>query len=282
MATSKLSQKLKHRRRPLVMGVLNVTPDSFSDGGHFTEIDAALAHARTMLAEGADIIDVGGESTRPGAVAVSVDDELQRVVPVVELLVRKLDAAVSVDTSKATVMQAAIDAGAVMINDVQALAEAGALEVVASADVLVSLMHMQGSPRTMQADPKYGNVVADIIRFLKKRINACTAAGVERDRIIIDPGFGFGKTLAHNYTLLRELQQFSDLGCYVLAGMSRKSMIGALLDISASERLVGSVVLAALSAERGASIVRAHDVRETVEAMKLVQAMQTLGEGEEI
>ena len=255
------------------MGILNVTPDSFSDGGRFVRIDAALAHARKMLDEGADIIDVGGESTRPGAAAVCVDEELHRVAPIVEALVKELDVAVSVDTSKAEVMEAVISAGAAMINDVQALGAAGALEVVAPTGVLVCLMHMQGLPRTMQSDPQYENVVDDIIGFLRERADSCIAAGIERERIIIDPGFGFGKTLAHNYTLLRELRRFSETGYYVLAGMSRKSMLGMLLDIPSDQRLVGSVVLAALAAERGAAIVRVHDVRETVEAMKLVQAI---------
>ena len=282
MATAELLlEKLKNRRRPLVMGVLNVTPDSFSDGGRYSQIDTALKHARSMLAEGADIIDVGGESTRPGAEAVSGAVELQRVVPIISVLVNELDAVVSVDTSKPEVMEAAIDKGAAMINDVQALSAHGAIDIVATADVLVCLMHMQGLPRTMQADPQYQDVVNDIIGFLKKRADGCVAAGIECNRIVIDPGFGFGKSLTHNYTLVRELGRFSELGYYVLAGMSRKSMIGMLLDIPAEKRLVGSVVLAALAAERGAAIIRVHDVGETVEAMRLVQAVQTFGLMEE-
>ncbi len=259
------------------MGILNVTPDSFSDGGRYSQVDVALEHARVMLAEGADIIDVGGESTRPGAEAVSVADELQRVLPTVTALVNELGAIVSVDTSKPEVMEAAIGAGAAMINDVQALGAPGALEIVATAEVFVCLMHMQGLPRTMQANPQYQNVVNAIIGFLGKRANDCIAAGIPAHRIIIDPGFGFGKSLIHNYTLMRNLGRLTELGYYVLAGMSRKSMIGALLDTPAEKRLIGSVVLAALAAERGAAILRVHDVGETVEAMRLVQAVQTLG-----
>jgi len=262
------------------MGILNVTPDSFSDGGRYFQLDAALEYARIMLAEGADILDVGGESTRPGrpgAEAVSATDELQRVLPIVTALVKELGAVVSIDTSKPEVMEAAIGEGAAMINDVQALNVPGAMEVVATADVLVCLMHMQGLPRTMQADPQYQNVVNEIIDFLKRRTDDCIGAGIKANRIIIDPGFGFGKSLSHNYTLMRDLGRFSELGYYVLAGMSRKSMIGMLLDIPAEKRLIGSVVLAALAAERGAAIVRVHDVGETVEAMRLVQAVQTLG-----
>jgi len=277
MPIFELHQKLKSRQRPLVMGILNVTPDSFSDGGHYLQVDAALEHARIMLTEGADIIDVGGESTRPGAEAVSAIDELQRVLPIVTALVNELGAIVSIDTSKPEVMEAAIGAGAAMINDVQALSAPGAMEVVATADVLVCLMHMQGLPRTMQANPQYQNVVNDIISFLKNRAEDCIAAGIKANRIIIDPGFGFGKSLSHNYALMRDLDRLSELGYYVLAGMSRKSMIGVLLDIPTEKRLIASVVLAALAAERGAAIMRVHDVGETVEAMRLVQAVQTLG-----
>jgi dihydropteroate synthase len=277
MSTFELHQKLKSRQRPLVMGILNVTPDSFSDGGRYSQVDAALEHARVMLAEGADIIDVGGESTRPGAEAVSTTDEFQRVLPIVTALVKELGAIVSIDTSKPEVMEAAIGEGAAMINDVQALSTPGTLEIVATAEVFVCLMHMQGLPRTMQTNPQYQDVVNDIIGFLDKRANDCIAAGIPAHRIVIDPGFGFGKSLSHNYTLMRDLGRFSELGYYVLAGMSRKSMIGTLLDIPTEKRLIASVVLAALAAERGAAIMRVHDVGETVEAMRLVQAVQTLG-----
>ncbi len=277
MPIFELHQKLKSRQRPLVMGILNVTPDSFSDGGRYSQVDAALEHARVMLAEGADIIDVGGESTRPGAEAVSATDELQRVLPIVTALVKELGAVVSIDTSKPEVMEAAIGAGAAMINDVQALSTPAAMEIVATADVLVCLMHMQGLPRTMQVNPQYQNVVNEVIGFLKRRADDCIAAGIKANRIIIDPGFGFGKSLSHNYALMRDLGRLTELGYYVLAGLSRKSMIGTLLDTPAEKRLIGSVVLAALAAERGAAIMRVHDVGETVEAMRLVQAVQTLG-----
>ena len=281
MASFELLQKLKNRQRPLVMGILNVTPDSFSDGGRYSQVDTALERARIILAEGADIIDVGGESTRPGAEAVSVADELQRVIPVVAALVNDLGALVSVDTSKAELMEAAIGEGVAMINDVQALSSPGAMEAVASSEVLVCLMHMQGLPRTMQQDPQYQDVVNDIIDFLKTRARDCVSAGIEANRIIVDPGFGFGKSLTHNYTIMRELRRFSEIGYDLLTGLSRKSMIGMLLNTPVEQRLIGSVVLAALAAERGSAILRVHDVRETVEAMRLVQAVQTLGLTEE-
>lgn len=258
-----------------------MTPDSFSDGGLYSQVDTALEQARSMLAEGADIVDVGGESTRPGAESVSGEEELQRVIPIITALVNELGAVVSVDTSKPKVMKAAIDVGAAMINDVQALSASGAMDIVATAEVLVCLMHMQGLPRTMQVEPQYEDVVNDIIDFLKKRADDCVSTGIESDRIVIDPGFGFGKSLNHNYILIRELKRLNELGYYVLVGMSRKSMIGMLLDIPVEKRLVGSVVLAALAAERGAAIVRVHDVREAVEAMRLVQAVQTFGLMEE-
>ncbi len=261
-------------RGPLVMGILNVTPDSFSDGGRFAGRDAARAQAERMLAEGAAIIDVGGESTRPGADAVPTEVEMERVIPVVEMLVGELDAVVSVDTSKPEVMRAALAAGAAMINDVQALRQPGALEAMSGADVPVCLMHMQGLPRTMQTDPQYDDVVVDIIRFLKSRIEACVAAGISRERIVVDPGFGFGKTLAHNYELLARLEEFGELECPVLVGMSRKSMIGNLLDLPVAERVTASAILAALALERGANILRVHDVKETVQAVRLVEALR--------
>ena len=218
-----------------------------------------------------------GESSRPGAEAVSSADELQRVVSIITALINELSTVVSVDTSKPEVMRAVIDVGADMITDVQALSAPGAMDIVATADVSVCLMHMQGLPRTMQVEPQYEGVVNDIIGFLKQRADDCVATGVKANRIVIDPGFGFGKSLLHNYALMRELERFTEMGYYVLVGMSRKSMIGMLLDIPADKRLIGSVVLAALAAERGAAIVRVHDVGETVEAMRLVQAVQTFG-----
>lgn len=263
---------------PKVMGILNITPDSFSDGGRYTGTDAALRHAENMLQQGAAIIDVGGESTRPGAAPVTAEAEMERVLPVLDLLVAKLGADVSVDTSKPAVMRAAIDAGAVMINDVYALREPGAIDVVADSNVAVCLMHMQGSPRTMQTDPQYDDVVADIIRFLDSRIDACTSSGIERSRIVVDPGFGFGKALMHNYEILARLSEFASLGCPVLAGVSRKSMIGKLLDLPVSERVTASAVLAALAVERGASILRVHDVKETVQAIRLVEAIKQMRE----
>ncbi len=261
-----------------VMGILNVTPDSFSDGGRYAAQDAALRQAEKMLQEGATIIDVGGESTRPGAEPVATQDELARVVPVVELLVDELGATVSVDTSKPAVMRAAIDAGTSMINDVLALREPGAIEVIADSSVSVCLMHMQGSPRTMQTDPQYDDVVADIIRFLDSRVDACTASGIDRRRIVVDPGFGFGKSLAHNYEILARLTEFASLDCPVLVGMSRKSMIGNLLDLPVSERVTASAILAALAVERGANILRVHDVKETMQAISLVEALQHMRE----
>ncbi len=264
--------------RPLVMGILNVTPDSFSDGGLYDTPDVALAHAEQMLAEGADILDVGGESTRPGAIAVSEAEEIGRVIPIVRLLSRRFpDTPLSVDTSKPGVMRAAAAEGAWIINDVRALQMPGALDAACETGLAVCLMHMQGEPRTMQSNPHYDDVVADIIAFLAGRVGACRAAGIPRERLLVDPGFGFGKTLTHNYTLLRELGAFRQLDLPLMVGVSRKSMIGRVLDAPVAARVNGSVVLAALALKRGASVLRVHDVRETVEAVKLVQAMQTLG-----
>ncbi|HHQ15158.1 MAG TPA: dihydropteroate synthase, partial [Chromatiales bacterium] len=223
------------------MGVLNVTPDSFSDGGRFQTLDDAVRRAVQMQAEGADIVDVGGESTRPGAEPVSVEQELDRVVPVIEALRRETDLPVSVDTSKAAVMRAAVSAGAGMINDVQALRGPGALEVAAELQVPVCLMHMQGEPRTMQSAPQYRDVVADVLQFLQARIDAAVAAGVQHSALVVDPGFGFGKTLEHNLDLLRGLPAFQSLGCPVLAGLSRKSMLGALTGRPTDQRLAGSL-----------------------------------------
>ncbi|MDH3647420.1 MAG: dihydropteroate synthase [Gammaproteobacteria bacterium] len=255
------------------MGVLNVTPDSFSDGGQFAELDSALAHAQRMYREGATLIDVGGESTRPGSRPVDVERELERVIPVVEYLRDARMGLISVDTSKAEVMRAAIDSGAHMINDVNALRDEQALATCADSDVAVCLMHMQGEPRTMQEDPYYDDVLNDVITFLRERIDACVNAGISRDRIVIDPGFGFGKTLEHNFSLLRGIEQICQVGQPVLAGLSRKSMLGALLDRSVGERLAGSLALATLAASRGVSIIRAHDVAETVDAMQIVGAV---------
>jgi dihydropteroate synthase len=256
--------------RPAVMGVLNVTPDSFSDGGRFLDRSAALDHARKMIDDGAAIIDVGGESTRPGAVPTSEREELERIVPLIEKIAA-LDVAVSVDTRKPAVMRAAIAAGAAMINDVSALRAPGALDVVAGAEtpVAVCLMHMQGEPATMQQSAMYGAVVYEVKAFLAERAAACEAAGMARDRIVVDPGFGFGKTVEHNLTLLRRLSEIVALGYPVVVGLSRKSTIGALTGRDAGERTAGSIAAALAAVARGAKIVRAHDVRETVDALKV-------------
>jgi len=260
--------------RPVVMGVLNVTPDSFSDGGHFLDPGEAVRQARRLAAEGAAIIDVGGESTRPGAEPVEAADELDRVIPVIEAIVAELGVPVSVDTSKPEVMEAALEAGACMVNDVLALRAPGALETVAVSGAAACLMHMQGSPRSMQADPRYGDVVQDVHHFLSERVAACEAAGMDRSRLVIDPGFGFGKTLEHNLALLAGLEDFTRDGLPVLAGLSRKSMIGQLTGRPVQERLAGSVALAALAVERGASIVRAHDVAATLDALRIAAALR--------
>jgi dihydropteroate synthase len=254
--------------RPRVMGILNVTPDSFSDGGRFTDPNTALEHARGMLADGADLIDVGGESTRPGALAVSEEEELARVLPIVEALARD-GALVSVDTMKPGVMRAAIDAGASMVNDVRALQAEGALEVVAASGVAVCLMHMRGEPRSMQEAPRYDDVVAEVREFLAARAVACEAAGIEREGIALDPGFGFGKTVAHNLQLLASLSLIAALGYPVVAGLSRKSTLGALTGRGPEERTAASIAATLAAVERSASIVRVHDVRETVDALKV-------------
>jgi dihydropteroate synthase len=259
--------------RPRVMGVLNVTPDSFSDGGRFVDLDSALAHAREMLSDGADIIDIGGESTRPGALPTTEMDEIGRVVPIVEALARD-DVVISVDTMKPAVMRAAISAGASMINDVRALRAPGALDIAGKSDVAVCVMHMQGEPRTMQSAPVYGDVVADVQRFLAERVVACQSAGIAAERIAVDPGFGFGKTVAHNLRLLRELTSIGSLGFPIVAGLSRKSTLGALIGRSADDRLAASIAAALSVVAHGASIVRVHDVRETVDALKVWWAIE--------
>ncbi len=259
--------------RPRVMGILNVTPDSFSDGGDFLSIDGAMARAHKMVAEGAAIIDVGGESTRPGAPAVPETEELDRVIPVIERLAADLPVPISIDTSKPAVMRAAIAAGAGMVNDVMALQAPGALAAAAELGVPVCLMHMQGEPRTMQRHPHYRDVVPEVKAFLAQRIDCCISAGIPAGRLLIDPGFGFGKTLEHNLALLRDLQKIAELGPPLLVGLSRKSMIGALLDEPVGRRLYGSLAAAVLAAGRGARIVRAHDVKPTVDALAVVAAL---------
>ncbi len=258
--------------RPRVMGILNVTPDSFSDGGRYADPGRALEHARQMLADGADIVDVGGESTRPGADPVDEASEIARVVPVIEALARE-GAIVSVDTMKPGVMRAAIAAGASIVNDVRALLEPGAVGAVAASGAAVCLMHMRGTPATMQSAPEYVDVVAEVRDFLAARAQACESAGIARDRIVVDPGFGFGKTRAHNLDLLAGLPAIAAVGYPVLAGLSRKSMLGAITGRPEGEREAASVAAALLAVERGAAIVRVHDVRGTVDALAVWQAM---------
>lgn len=255
------------------MGVLNLTPDSFSDGGQFLTLDAALAQVERMIKEGADIIDVGGESTRPGAASVTAATELDRVMPVLERVGRQFDVPVSIDTSKPEVMRAAVGAGADMINDVYALRAPGALAAAAELQVPVCLMHMQGEPRTMQASPHYEDVVRDVREFLATRAAAAEAAGLPRDCIIVDPGFGFGKTVEHNLALLRHLEQIGQLGYPVLVGLSRKSMLGRLLGRAANERLAGSLALAVLARQKGTGIIRVHDVASTLDILRVLAAV---------
>lgn len=257
---------------PQVMGILNVTPDSFSDGGTHNTPAKALEHARKMIAEGATIIDIGGESTRPGAAEVSPEQEAERVIPVVAAIARESDVWISVDTSKALVIREAANAGAHILNDIRSFSEPGALQAAAQSGLPVCVMHMQGEPRNMQQAPHYQNVVREVYTYLEAQVARCVAAGIEKNHIILDPGFGFGKTLAHNYQLLDKLDLFHNLGLPVLAGMSRKSMIGQLMDIPPDERVAGSVACAVIAAMKGAQIIRVHDVKETVQAMKVVEA----------
>lgn len=268
--------------RPAVMGILNTTPDSFSDGGNYyagdrLDLDLALKRAEQMLAEGAAIIDVGGESTRPGAAPVSEQEELDRVVPVVEAIVSRLGAIVSVDTSTPAVIAESAAAGAGMINDVRALERPGALEAVAQADLPVCVMHMQGQPGTMQRDPHYDDVVAEVGAYLLQRLRACEDAGIPRGRLVFDPGFGFGKNDAHHLALMRNLPQLAPSDIPLLVGVSRKSMIGRLLDRDVKDRLPGSLALAILSAQRGAKILRVHDVAATVDVLKMQQLVDAQG-----
>jgi len=260
-------------RAPVVMGVLNVTPDSFSDGGRFARRDAALAQARRMVNEGAAIIDVGGESTRPGANPASPEEELARTIPVIEALRTESDVFISIDTSKPDVMRAAVRAGADIINDVRALTEPGALDAATETRAGVCLMHMRGEPRTMQAAPHYDDVIAEVCAFLAARMAACRAAGIEPARLAVDPGFGFGKTVAHNLTLLRNLQRFDELGAVLAVGLSRKSMLAKITGRPVDQRTAGSVALAAIAVLNGARIVRAHDVAATLDAVRLAAAV---------
>jgi len=259
--------------RPLVMGIVNVTPDSFSDGGRHFDAARAIAHGRQLVEEGADLLDIGGESSRPGAQSVSAEEELRRVLPVIEALAG-VGVPLSVDTVKPEVMRRAAAAGASVINDIAALQAPGALEAAAASDAAVCLMHMQGEPRTMQADPSYGDVVAEVRDFLAARVAAAQAAGIAAERIVVDPGFGFGKRLAHNLALLRHLGQFADLGACVLAGLSRKSMLGEITGRKVSQRDTASVAAALLAARNGARILRVHDVAATKDALAVWAAVE--------
>jgi dihydropteroate synthase len=258
-----------------VVGILNVTPDSFSDGGIHASVEQAVAHGLRMVEEGADMLDIGGESTRPGADDVSIADELSRVVPVIEQLMARTQVPLSIDTSKPEVMRAAVAAGAGMVNDVYALRREGALDAVAELGVPVCLMHMQGEPRSMQAEPHYDDVVGEVHRFLTDRLFACELAGIDRRKVMVDPGFGFGKTLEHNLALLRALERFANLGSGVYVGLSRKSMIGAMTGkTTTADRAAGSVAAALIAVQRGARIVRVHDVAATVDALAVWHALQ--------
>ena len=256
------------------MGIVNVTPDSFSDGGKFAATNLAIEHALKLAEEGAAILDIGGESTRPNATPVSLQQELDRVIPVIEALVKQVNIPISIDTYKPQVMQAAIAAGASMVNDVRALQEDGALEVVAKSNVGVCLMHMQGTPQTMQQNPHYDDVVNDVKTFLAERLQASIYAGMSANRILLDPGFGFGKTREHNITLLQNLESFADLGQPLLIGLSRKSVLGQMTGNDVDARLYASIAASVLAAQKGAKILRVHDVKATVEALKVVAALQ--------
>ncbi|BDH44463.1 dihydropteroate synthase [Salmonella enterica subsp. enterica serovar Choleraesuis] len=257
---------------PHVMGILNVTPDSFSDGGHHNGLVDAIAHANAMINAGATIIDVGGESTRPGAAEVSVEQELERVVPVVEALAQRFEVWISVDTSKPEVIRATAQAGAHIINDVRSLELPGALEAAVDTGLPVCLMHRQGEPQTMQQAPHYQDVVKEVGDYLQQQIERCEAAGITKDKLLLDPGFGFGKNLQHNYQLLAHLGEFHRFGLPLLVGMSRKTMVGQLLNVGPDQRLNGSLSCAVIAAMQGAQIIRVHDVKETVEAMRVVEA----------
>jgi dihydropteroate synthase len=258
--------------QPAIMGILNATPDSFSDGGRYQDLNLAVAHGRQLAAEGADIIDVGGESTRPGAEKPSVAEELDRVLPLIETLAAQIDTPLSIDTSRPEVMTAAVAAGAAMINDIRALTQEGALTAAAALHVPVCLMHMQGTPATMQENPRYDDVVADVRHYLAGRLIACLEAGISSDDLIIDPGFGFGKTLHHNLTLLRRLNEFGSLGKPLLVGISRKGMLGQLTGRDVDNRLAGSLAAAVIAMQRGASIIRVHDVAATRDALTIARA----------
>lgn len=266
-----------HQGVTVIMGILNITPDSFSDGGLFLSVASAVEHAMHLVGEGADIIDIGGESTRPGADPVPEQQELDRVLPVIESLYKKIPVPISIDTTKPKVMAAAIEAGAGMVNDVNALQTKGTLEVLRDTGVPVCLMHMRNSPRTMQKNPQYSDVVVEVKQFLQQRRDACLAYGIKANNIILDPGFGFGKTVEHNLQLLRNLESFQELNCPILVGLSRKSMIGKLIDLPLEQRCDASIALALLAVQNGASIVRVHDVLPTRNVLRMAEAVYPKG-----
>ncbi len=271
-ATANINQSIINQSID-VMGILNITPDSFSDGGKFTQIDAALAQVESMIENGASIIDIGGESTRPGAIDVSAKDEIARVIPLLKAIKQRFTIKVSIDTSKASVMAESIEHQADIINDVRALQNEGCLTVMSQTNLPICLMHMQGLPRTMQAAPQYDDLINDIHTFFKERIAHCNAHGIATNRIILDPGFGFGKTLEQNYELLAQFSTFKNFNLPLLAGLSRKSMIGNLLNRNVDERLSGSIATAMIAAQQGANIIRVHDVKETVDALKILETV---------
>jgi dihydropteroate synthase len=260
--------------RPFVMGIVNVTPDSFSDGGKFSSTDLAVEHALKLIDEGADILDIGGESTRPGAAIVSLDEELKRVIPVIEALSKACHVPISIDTYKPEVMRQAIASGADIVNDVRALQEPNALEIVAQSNVGVCLMHMQGTPQTMQQEPHYADVVGEVKQFLIDRMNAVLTYGIEKNHILLDPGFGFGKTRAHNIALIQHMDELNAIGQPLLVGLSRKSILGSIAGGDEGQRLYASIAASVISAMKGAKIIRVHDVKATVDALKVVTAIQ--------
>jgi len=276
MSLKKYLENSNSNKPVQVMGVINTTPDSFSDGGQFSALDNAFHYALKLIDEGVDILDVGGESTRPGSMQVALEQELARTIPLIKLIREVSDVSISIDTNKPDVIQQAVDAGATMINSIWALRLEGSLELAADLDVPVCFMHMQGTPETMQKNPTYDNVVTEVLDFLKSRIEAATDAGIRPHNIIVDPGFGFGKTLEHNLQLLQSLAEFKSLGASLLVGMSRKGMIGTILNKPVDQRLYGSVSSAVIAAMSGADIVRVHDVPETIDAIAMVNALRHL------
>ena len=275
----RLGNRILALDEPRVMGIVNVTPDSFSDGGDYLSLEHAVARAAEMCEQGADIIDVGGESTRPGAAEMPLEEELDRVLPVIEAIAAQLNIAISVDTSKPQVMRQAVDAGAVMINDVFALRQEGAIEVARDLDAAICLMHMRGTPRTMQAAPEYDQLPQDVIAFLAGRVEVCSGAGIGRERLVVDPGFGFGKNDEHNLQILANLDQFAELGLPLLVGLSRKKTLGNLTGRPARERGPAGIAAALAAVTRGAHIVRTHDVAGTVDALKIANAVSKAGQG---